>query len=133
MPHSGKPTQTRQQICCLCEAMCGLDVAIAGDSIVSIRGNPRDGFSRGHLCPKALGLEDLHLDPDRLRAPQQRQGETWQALDWDQALDLAADRLTAIRRRYGPDAIGIYTGNPFAHNYGAMLFAPLLYASLGTR
>ena len=55
--------------CNLCEAMCGLEIELEGDAIVAIRGDEDDPFSRGHICPKAVALQDLHADPDRLRRP----------------------------------------------------------------
>ena len=55
--------------CHLCEAICGLVIDTEGDEIVAIRGDKDDPLSRGHICPKAVALKDLHEDPDRLRGP----------------------------------------------------------------
>ncbi|MGL5818188.1 MAG: hypothetical protein ACRCYR_11530, partial [Phycicoccus sp.] len=50
----------RYVTCTLCEAMCGLEVRLEGDVIHSLRGHEADPLSRGHVCPKALALPDLH-------------------------------------------------------------------------
>ena len=119
--------------CPLCEANCGLKVELEGESIRSIRGDDEDPFSRGHLCPKATALGDLMDDPDRVRHPLKKRGESWVEVPWDEALDEAGSRLAAIQNAHGKNAVGLYFGNPLAHNYGASLALPLVIASLKTR
>ena len=60
---------TRLGVCNLCEAICGLRLTLEDGRITSVRGNPDDPLSRGHICPKAVALQDVHEDPDRLRKP----------------------------------------------------------------
>ena len=68
--HPGRGHDVRHLTCTLCEAMCGLEVRLDPDgSIASIRGHEADPLSRGHICPKAFALQDVHEDPDRLRRP----------------------------------------------------------------
>ena len=49
--------------------MCGIEVEHDGKSIIAIRGDKKDVLSKGNICPKATGLQDIHTDPDRLRKP----------------------------------------------------------------
>ena len=63
------PTQTHHRVCHLCEAMCGLVIQTQDNTVVDIRGDQDDPLSRGHVCPKAVALKDIHEDPDRLRKP----------------------------------------------------------------
>ncbi len=113
-------TRTVYRACNLCEAICGLEMKIDGTQIVSIRGDDQDPFSRGHICPKAVALKDVHEDPDRLRTPMLREGDTWRSLGWDEALDLAAEKLAAIQTAHGNNAVGYYAGNPSVHNIGTL-------------
>ncbi len=114
--------------------MCGIRVDVeGGDRIASIRGDDDDPFSRGYLCPKAVALRDVHEDPDRLERPLLRVGERWEPMEWDDALELTAERLHAIQREHGNDAVATYAGNPTVHNLGAMIFAPMLFRALRTR
>lgn len=122
-----------QSSCCLCEAMCGIEVDLEGDRVVGLRGDHEDPLSRGHVCPKAFALVDLHEDPDRLRRPMRRIGSRWEPLDWDDAIDFAADGIARVQAEHGRDAFGAYLGNPTAHNLGAMIFAPLVLKSLRTK
>ena len=48
------------QACNLCEAICGLEIKTRADKIVSVKGNKNDPLSRGHICPKAIVLQDIH-------------------------------------------------------------------------
>ena len=63
--------------CNLCEAICGLELTIEDGAdgrphVTSVRGNPDDPLSRGHICPKGVALADVYDDPDRLRRPMRR-------------------------------------------------------------
>ena len=61
------PTLTvHHRACNLCEAICGLEIRLEDGRVASIRGDRDDPLSRGHICPKAVALQDLHHDPDRL-------------------------------------------------------------------
>ena len=120
--------------CELCEATCGLRIETEGDRVVSIRGDHEDPFSRGHICPKAVALRDLHEDPDRLRTPMRKTDRgDFEPVGWDEALDAVADRLHRIQKSDGRDAVAVYLGNPIIHNLGAMMYAPPYVAALGTR
>ncbi|WP_286973524.1 molybdopterin oxidoreductase family protein [Pseudomonas sp.] len=124
--------------CHLCEAICGLTIETApaedgSERIVSIKGDAQDTFSRGHICPKAVALQDIQNDPDRLHRPMRRVGSEWQAIEWDEAFTLVAERLSEIQMRYGKNAVGIYQGNPSVHNYGLMTHSNYFLGQLKTR
>ena len=91
--------------CTLCEAACGIVVETEGDRVTSIRGDDDDPASRGYVCPKAVAMADLHHDPDRLRTPLIREGGTFREAGWDEALRVAIDGFTRIRREHGRDAM----------------------------
>ncbi|MBK9035933.1 MAG: molybdopterin-dependent oxidoreductase [Myxococcales bacterium] len=124
---------THYRSCPLCEATCGVAIDVDGAQVTSIRGDADDPFSRGYLCPKATALADLHHDPDRLRRPMIRDGATWREAGWDEALELVARRLRAIRTDHGKDAVAVYQGNPTGHNLGLLTYGQLLLRKLGTR
>jgi anaerobic selenocysteine-containing dehydrogenase len=118
--------------CNLCEAQCGLRVAVDGERIGKIRGNPADLLSKGHVCPKAHALGELLDDPRRLRAPVRRTADGWEPVSWDAALDDIGARLRAIRARHGRDAVAFYVGNPAAHSHRTALGSQLLTMALGS-
>ncbi len=113
--------------------MCGVLVEVDGQRVRSVRGDPDDPFSRGYVCPKAAALADLHDDPDRIRAPLIREGKGWRETTWAEALDRAAKGLVRVRRRHGRDAVGVYYGNPVAHNLGLITHLLPFTRALRTR
>ncbi len=127
------PSRTHFRTCNLCEAMCGLRIETDGQRVLSIRGDDADPFSQGHICPKAVALQDLHEDPDRLRQPVRRTATGWEPLSWEEALAETAQRLHAVQKAHGKNAVAIYSGNPTVHNHGAMLLLPFFLKALRTR
>ncbi len=130
--------QTHHRVCHLCEAMCGLVIQTDGNTVVDIRGDRDDPLSRGHVCPKAVALKDIHEDPDRLRKPVKRIRTAAGAyqhveIDWPEALDLAAGALAATIEHHGVDAVGAYFGNPSVHNYGMLTHQRNLFRHIRTR
>jgi len=128
-----KQLRTEYRACNLCEAICGLEFKIDGEKIISIRGDDADPFSRGHICPKAVALKDIHEDPDRLRRPMKRNGKDWQEISWDEAFEFAADRMATLVREHGNNAVAFYAGNPSVHNLGHLLGIQQLARLLKTR
>jgi anaerobic selenocysteine-containing dehydrogenase len=119
--------------CNLCEAICGIEIIVQPDQRLAIRGDKDDPFSRGFICPKAVALQDIHFDKDRLKHPVRRTANGWQRIGWDEAFDEVAQNLKRIQAKYGKSSVATYLGNPTVHNYGALLFAPAFLRSLHTR
>jgi len=124
---------THYHCCTLCEATCGIRVTTDGGRVVDVRGDELDPISRGYICPKATALADLYHDPDRLRRPLVKRDGELVEVSWREAFDLVGDRVRAVRAKYGKNALGVYYGNPVAHNLGLMLFGLPLFRGLGTR
>ena len=130
--------KTHHRVCHLCEAMCGLVIQTEGDQILDIRGDHHDPLSRGHVCPKAVSLMDIHEDPDRLRKPLKRirsEAGVFEhvEIEWSEALDLAAEALASTIQKHGVDAVGAYFGNPSVHNYGMLTHQRNLFRHIRTR
>ncbi len=123
---------THYRTCNLCEAMCGLEIVLEGERITAIRGDKADPFSQGHICPKAVALQDIYADPDRLRQPLRRTATGWATIGWDEALDEAAAGLKQVQAEHGPSAVGVYLGNPNVHNLGSGLLGSTLTRALRT-
>lgn len=127
--------QTVTRLCPFCEACCGLVVEVdpARRQVVSIKGDKDNPFSQGFLCPKSQGLRLLDEDPDRLRQPLVRRGTDFVETDLDSALDEAASAIRAIRAKRGNDALGLYIGNPVAHNLGLVIYGGIFALTLPSR
>ena len=135
----GPRSRTAWRTCPLCEAGCGLELTVtpaadgSGERVTHIRGDREDVFSGGFICPKGSTLAHLHEDPDRLRRPLVRRDGQLVEAGWDEAWAAVAAVLGAVTLAHGRGSLGIYLGNPNAHNVGAAIFLAPLVRSLGTR
>ena len=126
--------RTTWRACNLCEAICGLTIEHDDEQVFSIKGDPDDPLSRGHICPKAMALQDIYADPDRLKKPLRRKPDgSFEPISWESAFDLVEEKLSDVREKFGDDAIAIYMGNPTVHNYGALLFQRFIKQAVPTR
>ncbi|MBT4522718.1 MAG: molybdopterin-dependent oxidoreductase [Halieaceae bacterium] len=125
--------QIHHRACHLCEATCGARITVTNGEINSIKGDPDDPLSRGFICPKAVALQDLHNDPDRLRRPVRRVGDDWEEISWEAAFTEVAQKLLESRKQFGDNSFAIYAGNPSVHNYGMMLGSNAALGYLKTR
>jgi anaerobic selenocysteine-containing dehydrogenase len=119
--------------CNLCEAICGIVIEHKDGEILSIKGDPDDPLSKGHICPKAVALQDIYHDPKRLKKPVKRTVDGWQEISWDQAYKEVGCKIRTLQEVHGKDAIALYQGNPSVHNYGTLLFSGNLRKALGTK
>jgi anaerobic selenocysteine-containing dehydrogenase len=126
-------THVHHRTCSICEAMCGIVIEHRDGEVLSIKPDREDVLSRGHICPKAVALKDLHEDPDRQRQPMRRTATGWQPVGWDDAFDEIERRIGDVRKRHGNDAVAVYAGNPTVHNLGAMLGIGDFIRSVRTR
>ncbi len=108
--------------CHLCEATCGLELHLEGRAITLVRGDRDDVFSHGYLCPKGTALKQLEADPDRVRRPLLREAEGFREVSWDDAFAAIDTGLSAVRDRFGPEALAVYLGNPNAHNLAGLVY-----------
>jgi anaerobic selenocysteine-containing dehydrogenase len=104
-----------RSICGFCHSSCGLRIHLQGDRISRIEGDPDHPANRGYLCPKAQALKPLLESEERLRFPQKKTKEGFVKISWDEALDLAADRLAKIREQYGPESLIHLSGAPVTY------------------
>jgi thiosulfate reductase/polysulfide reductase chain A len=113
--------------CDICFWKCGAIAHVKDGQLWKIEGNPEDPLSRGRLCPRGTGGVGAHFDPDRLRTPlvrrQKRGQEEWTAVTWDEALNVVAGKMNAIKAKYGPEAVAL-----FSHGIGGTFLKHTLKA-----
>lgn len=104
-----------------------------GGHVSAIRGAEHAVFSRGHIGPKGVALNDLHENPDRLRTLLIRRNGQPQRSTWDEAFAPIEQRLPAVMQAHGRDAVAVAVGNPAAHKMGLLLYFGRLAKALGTK
>jgi thiosulfate reductase/polysulfide reductase chain A len=113
--------------CDMCFWKCGAIASVKDGRLWKIEGNPDDPLSRGRLCPRGTGGVGAYYDTDRLKAPLVRTGsrgeEKWVQVTWDEALNVVAGKMSAIKSRWGAEAMALFThgigGNFFKHTLNA--------------
>ncbi len=113
--------------CEMCVWRCGLIAKIDDGRVVKLDGNPEHPHSRGKLCPRGQsGLMNTY-DPDRVLTPLIRVGKRgegkFRKASWEEALDLVAGKMQAIKDQYGPEAM-VFSST---HNLSQPMFENLLY------
>ena len=123
--------------CPYCGVGCGVIIETQGDQITGVQGDPEHPANFGRLCTKG---STLHLTATRTIAMQTRllqpqlratRDAPRAVVDWNTALDTAADRFAAIVREHGPDAVAFYlSGQLLTEDY--YVFNKLAKGLIGT-
>lgn len=93
-------------ICTYCGVGCNLDVAVVNGKVKSIQAPFDAKVNEGHTCLKGRFAFSFYNHPERLRTPLIRKNGELVPATWDEAYDFIANKLTAIKTEFGPDAIG---------------------------
>jgi anaerobic selenocysteine-containing dehydrogenase len=108
------PVSWVRSVCLQCPGGCGIAVKRVLGKAIKIEGSPDYPANRGGICPKGqAGLQVLY-DPDRIPGPLKRAGARgageWTAIGWDEALEMLAGRLLALRERGEAHRLGFLGG-----------------------
>ncbi len=120
--------------CWECSTRCGSLVTVKNRRVTKVGPNVDHPGSKGAFCVKGIrALPELTYSPNRIARPMRRSGSRgsgqWDQISWDEALNEIADRLLAVRAKYGPESlIGAVSSAFFSR--GAMV--ALLMRSLGS-
>ncbi|MCS0496899.1 molybdopterin oxidoreductase family protein [Ancylobacter sp. MQZ15Z-1] len=99
--------------CYMCACRCGIEVHLRDGQIRYINGNKDHPVNRGVLCGKGSAGIMQHYSPGRLRKPLLRTGPRgsgqFREIEWEEALSIAADRLSRIRST-DPKRLAFFTG-----------------------
>ncbi len=92
--------------CEMCVNKCSV-IAVVNDGVIQkLNPNPENPKSRGMVCARGnAGLQQVY-DPARLKRPLIRAGARgegkWRPATWDEAFDFAAQKLSAVKEKCGP-------------------------------
>ena len=122
--------------CPYCSLQCGMSLLRKGPALeVAARPqhNRHSPADEGALCRKGWTAGGLRGSRERLTTPLVRDRATGElaAVGWDEALDLVADRLAALRAVHGPDANAVFGGGGLT-NEKAYQLGKFARVALGT-
>ncbi len=117
--------------CTLCYHSCGTRVTVEDGKAVKIQGLESHPLNRGRLCPKGANALDVIYDPSRLKQPLKRRNGGFEEITWDQALDEIAEKLTRLKKEYGPEIFGFFCGSIGVENLEMSTLVHLLRSGIG--
>lgn len=117
--------------CVYCGAGCGLYLEVLDGQVVGILPAKNHPVSEGKLCIKGWNAHAFIHHQDRLTKPLIKRDGRFIEAGWDEALDLVAERLAAIKEKDGPDAIAVLSSAK-ATNEENYLLQKFTRAVLGT-
>ena len=97
----------KRTVCTHCSVGCAIDAVVQNG--VWIRQEPvfDSPINLGAHCAKGASIREHGIthDSHRLKYPMKLEGGKWKKIPWDQAYDEISQKLLAIRKESGPDAL----------------------------
>lgn len=117
--------------CPYCSLQCGM--RLSGTRTLEVTEWPEFPVTKGAMCRKGWTSTALLKHRERLTQPLVRDTATgeFRPASWDEALDLVADRLGALRDEHGPDSLGVFGGGGLT-NEKAYQLGKFARVALGT-
>lgn len=104
--------EKKHTICRLCSACCPVEVEVAGGHLLKAeRSHRKSAFFRP--CPKLAAAAEIIYARERLKQPRRRRpgkSTIFEEISWDQAYDLAAEKLNQIKKEHGPEQVAWLRG-----------------------
>jgi len=104
---TGGKIEVKRTVCSHCSVGCAIDAVVQNG--VWIRQEPvfDSPLNLGSHCAKGAAIREHGIvhDSHRLKAPMKLEGGKWKRVSWDQAYKEISDKLLAIKKESGPDAL----------------------------
>jgi len=92
-----------------CPDTCSLDVEVEDGRVTKLRGSNLNPVTNGFICSKVGNFAQRVYSDERLLYPMRRVGEKgsgqFARISWDEAINLIGKSFSAIKQRYGGEAI----------------------------
>jgi anaerobic selenocysteine-containing dehydrogenase len=118
--------------CTLCYHSCGCKVTVDQGVAVQVDALDSHPINRGQLCVKGEHVLESVYHPERLRTPLKRVNGRFRPISWDVALDEIAERLTCLKKEYGPQSLGVFSGSVGVENMEMAGLTQRFKAAFGT-
>jgi len=95
-----------------CYSTCSFIVHVEGNRIVEFYPEPANKATAEGICLKGLSYFERIISKDRITSPLIRNNKgKFNRIDWNTALDIITDKLTAIKEKYGPQSVLFYAAS----------------------
>lgn len=89
-------------LCPLCPNHDGIVATVQNGRITELGGDREHPISRGYTCSKGRHSWETVYHPHRFSQPLLRTASGWKEIPWDEAFEVAAERLAEVKDRFGP-------------------------------
>jgi len=107
--------------CTFCGVGCGIYLETSGNEIIGTYPSMSHPANCGRICLRGWHVHEVASATDRLKQPLIKKNNTFQPVSWSEAYDFIAKRLTDIKSKYGPDAIGFLNSSHCGNEDGYIL------------
>lgn len=118
--------QVRYTADVMCPAECGMEMWIQNGRVAKIYGNKAVPMNDGACCAKGAAGQQLIYSPYRLKHPMIRVGARgegkFRQASWDEAIDVIARKLTAIKKNHGAESVVMDAGDVTDRDHYHRLF-----------
>ena len=83
--------------CAQCDAGCNVMGKVREGRVLKLEGNPVSAINRGRMCGLGQAGVQHHYNPDRVREPLLRNGDKGEAITWEKAYALIAEKLKGVK------------------------------------
>ena len=125
--------ETVYTFCRYCLAACGIAVTVEDNRVIKISADKDNPHSWQDFCANGRTANQMVEHPRRILNPMRRVGDSYVEATWDEAITDIAARMTALTEADGPDAIGLYYGNPAGFSSANVLFMNAWLDAVGTQ
>ena len=94
-------------VCSYCGTGCGILFEVIDGKVVGTLPMKTHPVNKGSLCIKGWNLHEHITSFMRLKDPLVKTFGRFITTEWDEAIQITADRFREIIEKYGPDSIGI--------------------------
>lgn len=88
-----------------CPSYDGIIATVENGRITGIEGDKDHPWSKGHICPKGRNEWSVPYHPKRFKRPFLKTDSGRKEISWEEAIEVAAERLGEVRTRFGPLSI----------------------------
>lgn len=88
-----------------CPDACTMIATVEDGRVVQLQGDLEHPVTQGFLCHRTSRFLERQYDPERLTTPLLRRGDGFIQIRWEDALDLAAEKMLRIKSETGAAAI----------------------------
>ncbi len=104
VPVDGK-VNYEKSVCSLCPGSCGISVRKIDNRPVKIEGLADHPVNDGGVCLHGIaGLQYLY-DPARIKTPLKKNGDNFEKISWNDAIELVAEKLSNMREKGSPEKL----------------------------